>query len=195
MFSTVKKSAIVVAMASAAVLSLNAQAAEYVIDTEGAHASVNFKASHLGYSFIIGRFDKFEGTFNYDKENVANNSATVTIDTSSVNSGHAERDKHLRSADFLNTGKFKEAKFVSTEFKQTENDEGLLTGNLTLNGVTKPVVLEVEMIGAGSDPWGGERAGFEAEGEISMKEFGINHKFGDQADKVKLEIIVEGIKK
>ena len=89
--------------------------ANYQIDTKGMHASVNFKIQHLGYSWLTGRFDQFGGTFVYDSEKPSNSKVDVSIDTDSVNTNHAERDKHLRSGDFLDVKKFPKATFVSTE--------------------------------------------------------------------------------
>jgi len=83
-----------------------ASAADYVIDREGAHASITFKVSHLGYSYVVGRFNDFSGEFSYDPANVAASKVSVTVDTTSLDSNHAERDKHIRSADFLNAAKF-----------------------------------------------------------------------------------------
>lgn len=101
----------------------------------------------------------------------------VTINTTSVDTNHAERDKHLRSADFLNTAKYPQATFTSTSVKK-DGDDTDITGDLTLNGVTKPVTLEAKLIGQGDDPWGGKRAGFEAEGKIKLKDFNIKTDLG-----------------
>ena len=81
-------------------------ATEYVIDTKGGHASINFRVQHLGFSWLTGRFDTFSGAFRYDEKNPSASGISVTIDTTSVNSNHAERDKHLRGADFLDVAAF-----------------------------------------------------------------------------------------
>lgn len=94
-----KRSMLALGLAVAMATPLAANAADYVIDTQGAHASINFKVSHLGYSFIKGRFNKFEGEFSYDPANVTASSVEVTVDTTSLDSNHAERDKHIRSGD------------------------------------------------------------------------------------------------
>jgi polyisoprenoid-binding protein YceI len=108
-----KKSLFALAISTAAVTSMPSVAADYVIDTKGAHASINFAIKHLGYSVLTGRFDNFSGEFSYDPAKPEASTVNVTIDTTSVNSNHAERDKHLRSADFLNVEKFPKATFVS----------------------------------------------------------------------------------
>lgn len=191
-----KKSLLVLAVSSIGALSLPSLADTYVIDTKGAHASINFAIKHLGYSVLTGRFDKFDGEFTYDPAKPEASSVKVNIDTTSVNSNHAERDKHLRSADFLNVEKFPQATFVSKSIKlDDEKDEFDIIGDLTLNGVTKSVTIEVEKVGEGKDPWGGYRAGFSGETEITLKDFNIKMDLGPASQVVKLELEVEGIKK
>lgn len=190
-----KKSLLVAALGGAGVVSLPAMADTYEIDTKGAHASINFAVSHLGYSWLVGRFDNFSGEFTYDPKKVEESKISVTIDTKSVNSNHAERDKHLRSADFLNVDKFPEAKFVSTKIVKDDDDEFDIVGDLTLNGVTKSVTIDVDKIGEGKDPWGGYRVGFEGETEINMRDFNIKMDLGPASQTVKLTLHVEGIKK
>lgn len=170
----------------------SAVAADYKIDKEGQHAFVNFRIQHLGYSWLYGTFRDFDGTFTFDEKNPSADKVNVTLNTNSVDTNHAERDKHLRSADFLNVAKFPQATFKSTAVKA--NGDALdVTGDLTLNGVTKPVTLKAKMIGQGDDPWGGKRAGFEAAGKISLKEFNIKTDLGPASQDVELIISVEGV--
>lgn len=175
--------------------SLPAFAETYVIDTKGAHASINFEVKHLGYSWLTGRFNEFSGEFTYDPKNVAASTINVTINTNSVDSNHAERDKHLRSDDFLDVEKFPTATFVSKQIVVDEDEEFDIIGDLTLNGVTKSITIEVEKIGEGKDPWGGYRAGFEGETEFAMKDFNIKMDLGPASQNVKLKLHVEGVKK
>jgi polyisoprenoid-binding protein YceI len=119
---------------------------------------------------------------------------TVTIDTASVNSNHAERDKHLRSDDFLHVEKFPQAKFVSTAYKPTGENTAELTGELTLHGVTRPVTIAVEQIGHGDDPWGGYRRGFAGSTRLTLADFGIKRDLGPAAREVHLFLSVEGIR-
>ncbi len=172
-----------------------ALAADYAIDTRGAHASINFKVNHLGYSWVIGRFDTFSGEFSYDASKPSDAKIAVTIDTKSVNSNHAERDKHIRSKDFLEVDKFPEAKFVSTKFESTDGKTGQLHGQFTLRGVTKDIVIDVTKVGEGQDPWGGYRAGFEGSTTITMKDYGIPMDLGPQSATVQLDLHIEGVKK
>jgi polyisoprenoid-binding protein YceI len=189
-----KKSLAVLAFAAAGLASLPALADKYVIDTKGAHASINFSIQHLGYSYLTGRFNNFSGDFTYDPKDVAASTINVTIDTTSVDSNHAERDKHLRSGDFLNVEKFPKATFVSKKIVPDDGDEFDIVGDLTLNGVTKSITIEVDKVGEGKDPWGGYRVGFEGETEIALKDFNITKDLGPASQTVKLELHVEGIK-
>ncbi|WP_319782956.1 YceI family protein [Oceanisphaera sp. IT1-181] len=172
-----------------------AAAETYVVDTKGMHASINFKIDHLGYSWVVGRFNDFKGSFVFDEDDVANNSVEVTINTSSVDSNHAERDRHVRSEDFLNVKKFPEASFKSTSVTK-DGDEGeyKVKGDLTLHGITKQVEFEIEEVGAGKDPWGGYRRGFEGEMTLKPSDFGINYDLGPAAATMELEFILEGVK-
>ena len=100
-----KKLLLITSLASVLTLPTLVNAADYKIDTKGAHASINFKVSHLGYSFIQGRFNTFSGEFSYDANDVEASKVSVNIDTTSLDSNHAERDKHLKGSDFINVGK------------------------------------------------------------------------------------------
>lgn len=181
--------------AIALLLQSNAFAADiYKIDTQGAHAFIQFKIKHLGYSWLYGRFDKFEGVLMLDESAPEKSSIHVTVDTSSLNTNHAERDKHLRSEDFLDVKKYPTAKFVSTSVKKMENNTGLLTGNLTLHGVTKPVEIPIAHVGGGADPWGGFRHGFTGSTTIKLKDFGINYNLGPASTEVELMLDIEAIK-
>lgn len=172
-----------------------ALAADYVIDKEGQHAFVNFKISHLGYSWLWGTFKDFDGSFSYDAEKPEASQVQVTLKTASVDSNHAERDKHLRSDDFLSVDKHPTATFKSTSVKSTGEGTADITGDLTLNGVTKPVVIAARFIGEGKDPWGGYRAGFEGHTTLALKDFGITKDLGPASQNVELIISIEGVRK
>jgi polyisoprenoid-binding protein YceI len=172
-----------------------AQSADYVIDTQGAHAFIQFKINHLGFSWLLGRFNQFEGSFSYDEANPDAASVDVLIKTASIDSNHAERDKHLRNEDFLDVDKYPEARFVSTSFDDHGDGTATLVGDLTLRGVTKPVTIEVNHIGAGTDPWGGVRRGFEGSTMLTLKDFNIDYDLGPAAREVELYLSIEGIRK
>ncbi len=170
-------------------------AADYAIDKQGQHAFVNFKISHLGYSWLWGTFKDFDGSFSFDAAKPEQSKVNVTLKTASVDTNHAERDKHLRSDDFLNVAKHPTATFESTSVKSTGEGTADITGNLTLNGVTKPVVIAAKFIGEGDDPWGGYRAGFEGSTTLTLKDFDIEMDLGPASQTVDLIISVEGVRK
>lgn len=165
-------------------------AADYVIDTKGAHASINFEASHMGFSVLAGRFNDFSGNFSYDKDNVSASKISVTVDTSSFDSNHAKRDKHVRSDDFLDVSKYAQATFVSSKVNDKGEGKLEITGTFTLHGVSKPLVIDAVKVGEGDDPWGGYRAGFSGTATIAMGDFGFKKDFG----KVDLILHIEGIR-
>ncbi len=179
---------------SAALAFSAVQAAEYEIDTKGAHASINFKIQHLGYSWLAGRFNDFSGSFSYDDDSLKASDVTVTIDTSSVDTNHAERDKHLRGDDFLDVEKYPEAKFVSTGIESTGDGTMKVMGDLTLHGVTKAITIDAKKIGEGEDPWGGYRAGFTGTTELTLKDFGIDYDLGPASQTVLMTLHIEGVK-
>ncbi len=170
-------------------------AADYAIDKQGQHAFVNFKISHLGYSWLWGTFKDFDGGFSFDAAKPEESKVNVTLKTASVDTNHAERDKHLRSDDFLNVAKHPTATFESTSVKSTGDGTADISGNLTLNGVTKPVVIAAKFIGEGKDPWGGYRAGFEGSTTLTLKDFDIKMDLGPASQTVDLIISVEGVRK
>jgi len=171
-----------------------AVAADYAIDKEGQHAFVNFKISHLGYSWLYGTFKDFDGSFSFDAAQPEDSKVEVTLKTASLDSNHAERDKHLRSDDFLNVAKHPTATFKSTSVESTGEGTADITGDLTLNGVTKPVVIAAKFIGEGQDPWGGYRAGFEGTTTLKLKDFDIKMDLGPASQTVDLIISVEGVR-
>ncbi|MFZ6045918.1 YceI family protein [Pseudomonas sp. CR3202] len=171
-----------------------AMAADYVIDKQGQHAFVNFEIGHMGYSYIYGTFKEFDGAFSFDEKNPEASKIKVTLKTASVDTNHAERDKHIRSADFLNASKNPIATFESTSVKSTGQDTADVTGNLTLNGVTKPVVIQAKFVGEGNDPWGGYRAGFKGATTIKLKDFDIQKDLGPASQEAQLIISFEGVR-
>ncbi|MCL3818128.1 YceI family protein [Aeromicrobium wangtongii] len=161
------------------------------------HTEIGFTVRHL-MSKVRGKFDTFEGTL-VTAEDPTASTVSVSVDLSSISTGTADRDAHLRSADFFEVDTYPSMTFTSTGVTQKDDDEFVLRGDLTIKGVTKPLELEVEFLGEGGDPWGGTRVGVEAKGEISRKEFGIDFNVpvsGDKVmigDKIKLHIVVEAV--
>jgi polyisoprenoid-binding protein YceI len=173
-----------------------AQAEDYILDTEGTHAFIQFKIKHLGFSWLYGQFNQFSGNFSYDEANPTASKINVEIDVSSLYSNHAKRDKHLRSDAFLDVKAFPTATFVSTSFKETGEDTAIVQGDFTLHGVTKNITLNVEHIGHGKDPWGGYRRGFYGTTSIKPAEFGLKDmdKLGPHSTELFLELSIEGIR-
>ena len=167
-------------------------AAEYRVDA--AHSFVQFRISHVGYSWMIGTFDTLSGSFAFDSAaGPEEQRVSVEIDTASVDTSHAERDKHLRSADFLNVEEFPTATFVSTGY-EGDADGGVMHGDLTLHGVTRPIAIAVKMVGEGKDPWGGYRAGFEGSVALTRKDFGMGYNLGPAAESMDLFLFIEGVR-
>ena len=164
-------------------------AANYKIDSEGQHAFVTFKVSHLGYSYIVGGFNDFEGEFFHDASNPSASKVSVTIDAGSLDTAHAERDKHLRSADFFDVGKYPTITFESTGYVADASGDKL-RGQLTIQDKTREVELNVRQIGEGKDPWGGYRNGFHGTVTLNSADFGMPKWVGD----VEVELNIEGIR-
>jgi polyisoprenoid-binding protein YceI len=189
-------SAIIAAGALVAFAANTASAANYVIDTKGNHASINFRIKHLGFSWLTGRFDRFTGTFSYDEANPEASKINVEIDAASINSNHAERDKHLRDKKFLDAASFPKASFQSTSVKSTGDGKADVAGKLTLHGVTKEIVIATEYVGGGDDPWGGHRQGFTGTTTLALEDFGIDTKhLGPASKTVELTLHIEGVRK
>lgn len=183
---------------SAAVLAMAsplAFGADYMVDTKGAHASINFKVQHLGYSWLTGRFNDFGGSFSWDEKAPADSKIAITINTDSVDSNHAKRDKHLKSDDFLDVSKYPEAKFVSTKIEPMGDDKFKVHGDFTFHGVTKPIVIDAYKLGEGEDPWGGYRSGFGGTTSFTMADYNVKKGLGPASEDVFLELHIEGIRK
>ena len=164
---------------------------QYKIDP--AHSTVLFTVSHLGYSDLTGRFDKFEGSFQLNAK--GNSQVVFSVDTASVDTNHAKRDTHLRGPDFFNAKQFPQIRFVSS--KVDYDASGLpvkVTGKLNLHGVSKAVTFTVKAVGAGKDPWGGYRAGYNAHAVIKRSEFGMNYMPGGIGNKVTITLNIEAIR-
>lgn len=171
-----------------------AQAADYKVDVEGAHAFIQFKIKHLGYSWLLGRFNHFDGKFSYDEKVPNASNITISIDTKSIDSNHAERDKHLKGKDFLDVSEFPKASFVSKSFNFSDENNAIVTGDFTLKGVTKNISFPISKVGGGKDPWGGERVGFEGKTTLKLTDYNVSYNLGPASTHVEISLFVEGIK-
>ena len=156
------------------------------------HSFVQWRVKHLGYSWLYGRFNDIKGSFSYDADEPSASSIEVIIDLASIDSNHAERDKHLRGEKYLNTDTNKMATFESIRYNGSAT-EGQLTGNLTLNGVSKEITIPVKRIGMGDDPWGGFRVGFEGAVTIDRRDYGYTYDLGENSNEIELQLGIEGI--
>jgi polyisoprenoid-binding protein YceI len=168
-----------------------ADAAEYKIDP--AHSEVVFKVRHMGLSTVTGRFDKFDGSFDVDPKNVKATKGSLVIETASINTNNAKRDDHLRSKDFFSADKNPQIKYVSKEVKDVNEKDSTATlvGDLTMNGITKPVALKVKGGGIIQDGWGNERAAFTATGKLNRYDWGIKFNNIIEAGRVGISEDVE----
>jgi polyisoprenoid-binding protein YceI len=178
-------------------LTVQAEVETYMIDK--VHSMANFKIRHL-FSKVSGTFSDLTGTIWIDRGNLETSRVDATINVHSVDTNHEKRDNHLRSKDFFHVDKYPIMRFVSTTIKVTGENEGVMSGELTMHGVTRSVQLPFKILGFGPDPWGGYRSGFEATTIIKRSDFGINYgldpKKGGSAvgDEVEINILIEGIK-
>lgn len=179
------------AMFSASVISATALAADYEIDH--AHSAVTFETGHLGVSRLPGRFNEFSGTYTWSNDELSGNSVAIEIQASSIDTNHTDRDEHLRSPDFFNVRQYPTIEFNSTSYDGTA-DEGVLTGELTMHGVTQEVEMHIVKVGEGEDPWGGFRQGFVATAELMRSDFGIDYFIPNVPDETELTIFIEGIR-
>ncbi|WP_318284841.1 YceI family protein [Halomonas denitrificans] len=149
--------------------------------------------SHLGFSWLYGRFDDFDGRLTFDPEAPEESSVEVEIRTSSVNTNLERRDDHLRGEDFLQVDAHPEASFRSTAFEPLGDDRYRLTGDLSLLGQTREVTIDVEQTGAGEDPWGNYRRGFQGSTTLTLADWGITYDLGP-AETVEMILSIEGIR-
>ncbi len=164
------------------------------------HSAIHFSVRHMVVSKTRGRFGKFAGLLSFDPKNPTAASVQVSIEPATLDTADAQRDTHLRSADFFDVEKFPQASFKSTRIQELGGEKFKVTGDLTLHGVTRPVVLDASFEGLGKDPWGGERAGFSATTTIDRKDFGLEWNKALETggllvgEKVELTLEVEAVK-
>jgi polyisoprenoid-binding protein YceI len=164
------------------------------------HAELAFAVRHLMLSTVRGRFGAVTGTVKVDESNPANSKIDVTIEVSSIDTRQEMRDNHLRSADFFDVENHPTLHFVSKKVDGDVKGEFKVVGDLTIRGTTREVTLDVSLQGEGKDPWGNERAGFEAKGKINRSDFGLTWNQALEAggvavgDEVKISIDVELVK-
>jgi polyisoprenoid-binding protein YceI len=173
-------------------------ATKWVLDPS--HSEISFKVKHLVVTTLSGKFDSFEGSLETSSEDFSNASISFSADVASINTGNGDRDGHLKSDDFFNADVFPKLTFKSTSFTKTGDAEYKLAGDITLRDVTKPIELTVEYGGTMVDPWGNTKAGFEINGKLKRKEFGLKWDTITEAggavvsDEIKLHLNVQLVK-
>jgi polyisoprenoid-binding protein YceI len=168
-------------------------AGTYQIDPD--HSSVRFTVGHLGVSEMEGRFNVVSGSFSLDPASPEQTKVSVEVPLKSLDTNHKQRDKDLLGPDFFNAKQFPTMSFTGTKLEWQDKKTGLLSGNLVLHGVTKPVTFELRHVGAGSDPWGGYRSGYVATTTIKRSDFGMNYMLNGISDAIKVQVNIEGKRK
>jgi polyisoprenoid-binding protein YceI len=167
---------------------------------DAAHSGINFSIRHMVVSKVRGRFTKFTGTVRLDDGDLTRSIVVAGIDATSIDTGTAQRDAHLRSPDFFDVERFPELRFVSTRIEKAADDRYRVVGDLTIRDVTREVTLDVEYAGRGKDPWGNERVAFAAKTAIDRKDFGLGWNQVLEAggvlvgDRVEIELDVQVVK-
>ncbi len=144
----------------------------YKLDPE--HTTIGFRVSHLVFSKVPGRLNKFEGTIVLDPADLSKGTVEVTIDAASIDTNEPARDKHLKSDEFFDVEKYPKVTFRSIRVKPISQNKLQIEGNLTIHGVTKPVTLDVDELGFGPAGYGAYRAGFEARSRINRQDFDVS---------------------
>jgi polyisoprenoid-binding protein YceI len=169
-------------------------------EIDSGHSGINFSVRHMVIAKVRGKFARWSGSITAEEGDPARATLVVTIDPSSIDTGVADRDTHLKSADFLDVANFPEITFKGTRTQKAGKGRLRVIGDLTLRGVTHEVVLDVEDMGRTKDPWGNQRAGFSAKTTIDRKAFGLVWNQVLEAggvmvgERVDVEIEVEAVK-
>ncbi len=140
---------------------------------DAAHSQLQFKAKHLVISTVTGLFKNYSVDVTADGDDFSNAEVKVVVDAASIDTGNDQRDGHLKSDDFFNAEKFPNLTFESTGIKKVDEETFILAGNLTIRDITKPIELKVAYGGVAVDPYGNTKAGFEVQGQLNRKEFGL----------------------
>lgn len=142
------------------------------IDTT--HSNIGFKIKHMMFTNVKGNFNSYSASVEMPESNFEKAKLTFEADTSSINTNNADRDNHLKSADFFDAEQFPTVKFESTNIAKKSDNEYAVTGNLTMHGVTQPVTLNAEYSGLMKDPWGNTKLALSLEGKVNRKDWGLN---------------------
>ena len=183
-----------VSMVAAMVLISNPILAAETYNVDTTHSYVLFKINHLGVGNSFGRFNGPAGSFVWDDANPANSSIEMQVKSADVDTNVDKRDNHIRSADFLNADKYDIISFKSTSVKKVGADTYEVTGDLNLLGKSHPITLTARQTGAGKDPWGKYRRGFETTFTIKRTTWGMDFMLNGLSDAVEVSVSVEGVR-
>ncbi|MBJ6634961.1 YceI family protein [Streptomyces griseoincarnatus] len=178
---------------------LAALTGDYELDP--AHTSIGFVARHAMVTNVKGHFAEFSGTLHLDGADPSNSTASIDVAMDSIDTGNADRDGHLKSADFFKIDEFPTMTFRSTKAEALGGDDYRITGDLTILGTTRPITIDLEFNGAAKDPFGNERVGFEGKSEILRSEWGLTWNAALEtggmlvSDKIKLVFDISAIRK
>ena len=141
---------------------------------DSSHSGAQFTVRHMVVSKVRGAFERWSGTIDFDPNKPEASKVSVRIEAASIDTHDPQRDQHLRSADFFDVEKYPAITFESGRIESRGKDRYLVSGELTIHGVTRPVELDAEYLGGGKDPWGNQRLGFFAKTSLNRKDFGLN---------------------
>ncbi|MCA2200741.1 YceI family protein [Streptomyces griseoincarnatus] len=184
---------------SAVTPDLAALTGDYELDP--AHTSIGFVARHAMVTNVKGHFAEFSGTLHLDGADPSSSTASIDVAMNSIDTGNADRDGHLKSADFFKIDEFPTMTFRSTKAEALGGDDYRITGDLTILGTTRPITIDLEFNGAAKDPFGNERVGFEGKTEILRSEWGLTWNAALEtggmlvSDKIKLVFDISAIRK
>ncbi|MBJ6643651.1 YceI family protein [Streptomyces sp. BSE7-9] len=184
---------------SAVTPDLAALTGDYELDP--AHTSIGFVARHAMVTNVKGHFAEFSGTLHLDGADPSSSTASIDVAMNSIDTGNADRDGHLKSADFFKIDEFPTMTFRSTKAEALGGDDYRITGDLTTLGTTRPITIDLEFNGAAKDPFGNERVGFEGKTEILRSEWGLTWNAALEtggmlvSDKIKLVFDISAIRK
>lgn len=186
----------VLSILSVLLLSGNALAATDMYHIDNKHSFANFSIRHV-VSKTSGTFSDVTGIIKIDTEHLENSSVSAKIAVASVNTSLAKRDAHIQKPEYLDALNFGEITFVSKSVKAISTTEGMMTGDFTMHGVTKEILIPFKVLGFGADPWGGQRSGFEASTVIKASDYGftwVKKSNAPVGDDVEVTLLIEGIK-
>ena len=166
---------------------------------DSSHSHVGFSVKHMMIATVRGQFERYTGTLALDTDDLTRSTITGEIEVASINTREAQRDDHLRSADFFDAATYPTMSFRSTRLEHVAGNEYRVIGDLTIRGVTNEVTLDAEYAGIHKDPWGNTRTGFSVTGTLNRKDFGLSWNAALETggvlvgDKIKLELDIEAV--